>query len=108
MHSSFSKQLVRTCCVPATISGMEHTKISKGAPSFVRAPWAVDELLYRLFTAQGHPAKGVSRRLKSILYFVHLVWPEEGVPLSFSIKVRRRLTVSEGVTTGSWGFAWGK
>ena len=94
--------------MPAAVLGMEHTKISRGAPSFLRAPKAVDELLYRLFTAQGHPAKGVSRRLKSILYFVHLVWPEEGVPLSFSIKVQHGLTVSEGMNTGPWGFAWGK
>lgn len=83
-------------------------KDKQGSSQFCESTQAVDELLYRLFTAQGHRAKGVSRRLKSILYFVHLVWPEEGVPLSFSIRVRRGLTVSEGMTTGSWGFAWGK
>lgn len=32
IRQAFSKQLVRMCCMPATVLGMEHTKISKGTP----------------------------------------------------------------------------
>lgn len=63
----------------------------------VSAPEATHILTCGVFVAQGHPAKGVRRRLKPIWHVVHLVqgcvWPEGGVPPSFSIGVPRGPTV---------------
>lgn len=100
--------------MPAPILDKEHAKIDRGTPgsSGLRgALKAVHVLMYRLLAAQGHPVKGPSRRLKSILRFVQLAQgclARRTCHLSLASRSGMGWQPSAGMNKGPQGFTWGK